>query len=82
MESIKCINLVNIGHAVMGIQGAKNNKLVVPVNNALVCSTSILAADTWALSWCLIIYTMGAYATSDIAIAGNRVWSHKISMDG
>ena len=46
MESIKYVNLIEIGPVVMEIRGIENSDLVVPVNNTLVCHTSFLAADT------------------------------------
>ena len=40
------MNLIEIGPAVIEIQGVENGELAVPVNNTLVCHTSFLAADT------------------------------------
>ena len=46
MEGIKYVTLIKINPVVKEIQGIKNDKLVVPVNNMLVCHTTFLAADT------------------------------------
>ena len=40
------MNLIEIGPVVIEIQGVKNGKLVVPVNNTLVRHVTFLAADT------------------------------------
>ena len=53
MEGIKYVNLIEIGPVVIEIRGAENGKLVVPVNNTLVCHTALLAADTRP---CVLIY--------------------------
>ena len=48
MEGIKYVNLIEIGlvvRLVTEIQGVENRKLVVPVNNTLVCHTAFLAAN-------------------------------------
>ena len=46
MKGMKDVNLIEIGLVVIEIQGVENGKLVVPVNNNLVCHTAFLAADT------------------------------------
>ena len=46
MESIKYVNLIEINPVVIEIRGVENGKLVVPVNNTLVCHMAFLAADT------------------------------------
>ena len=46
MESIKYVNLIEIGPVVIEIQGVENSELAVPVTNTLVCHTAFLAADT------------------------------------
>ena len=45
MEGIKYVNLIETGPVVMEIQGVENNDLVAPVNNTLMCRTSLLATD-------------------------------------
>ena len=42
MESIKYINLTEIGLVVIEIQGVENGDLAVPVNNTLVCPHGFL----------------------------------------
>ena len=49
MESIKYVNLIEIGPVVIEIQGVENGDLAVPINNTLVCRTSFLAADIYIL---------------------------------
>ena len=46
MQGIKYVNLIEIGTVVIEIQGVENDQLVISVNNALVCHTAFLAADT------------------------------------
>ena len=46
VESIKYVNLIEIGPVVIEIRGVENGKLAVPVNNTLVRHTVFLAADT------------------------------------
>ena len=46
MEYINYVNMIEIGPLVIEIWGVENGDLAVPVNNALVCRTSFLAADT------------------------------------
>ena len=46
MEGKKYVNLIVISPVVIEIQGVKNDKLAVPVNNTLVCSMAFLATDT------------------------------------
>ena len=46
MESIKYVNLIEIGSVVIEIRGAENGELAVLVNNTLVHHTAFLAADT------------------------------------
>ena len=46
MEGIKYVNLIEIGPAVIEIQGAKNGELAVPVNNTLVSHSAFLVTDT------------------------------------
>ena len=46
MESIKYVNLIEIGSVVIEIRGAENGELAVPVNNTLVSHTAFLATDT------------------------------------
>ena len=44
-EGIKYMNFMEICPVVIEIQGVENSKLMVPVNNTLVCHTAFLAAD-------------------------------------
>ena len=53
MEGMKYINLIQISKAVTEIQVVENGKLVVPVNNTLVCSTSFMTVDT---QLCVLIW--------------------------
>ena len=46
MESIKYVNLIEIGPVVIEIREVENGELAVPVNNTLVCHMAFLAADT------------------------------------
>ena len=46
MEGIKDVNLIEIFPVVIEIRGVENGKLVVPINNTLVCHMAFLAADT------------------------------------
>ena len=46
MESIKYVNLIEIGSVVIEIRWAENSELAVPVNNTLLRHTAFLAADT------------------------------------
>ena len=46
MEDMQYVNLIKIGPVVIEIQGVKNGKLAVSINNTLVCHTAFLAADT------------------------------------
>ena len=43
MEDIKYGNLIEISQVVIEIEGVKNDKLAVPVNNTLVHHTAFLA---------------------------------------
>ena len=44
MESIKYVNLIEIGLVVIEIQGVENGQIVVSANNTLVCHTAFLGA--------------------------------------
>ena len=46
MESIKFVNFIEIGQAVIEIQRIKVGNIMVPVNRTLMCFTPFLAADT------------------------------------
>ena len=46
MEGIKYVNLIEIGPVVIEVRGVENGKLVILVNNTLVCHMAFLAADT------------------------------------
>ena len=45
--------MIEISPVVIEIWGVENGDLVVPVNNTLVCCTSLLAADTQP---CVLLY--------------------------
>ena len=55
IDDVKYINLIEIGPVVIEIQGVRNGKLAVPVNNTLVCHAAFLAADT---RLCVLIITV------------------------
>ena len=46
MKGIKYLNLIETNPVVIEIRGVENGKLVVPVNNTLVCQMAFLVADT------------------------------------
>ena len=46
MEGINYMNLIESSPVVIEIQGVESGKLVVAVNNTLMCHTAFLAADT------------------------------------
>ena len=50
---IKYVNLIEISLVVIETRGVENGDLAVPVNNTLVCCTSVLAADT---QLCVLIF--------------------------
>ena len=55
MKGIKCVLLVQIGPIVIEIWGVENGDLAVPVNNAVVCCASFVAADTQP---CVLIHVL------------------------
>ena len=67
MEGIKCVNLTEISTVVIEIQGVKNGKLAILVNNTLVCHTAFLTADTQpcvliiVISYVIIILSCNYY---------------------
>ena len=55
MDGIKYVNLIEIDSVV--IRGVENRKLVVPVNNTLVCHMAFLAADRRPFVLIMVFYT-------------------------
>ena len=46
MVGIQYVNLIEISPVGVEIRGVENGKLVIPVNNTLVCHMAFLAADS------------------------------------
>ena len=71
MEDIQYVSLIETGSVVIEIWGVENGDLSVPVNNTLVCYTSLLATDMHMAMHCK---TCGVIYDTVMCLS-HQIWS-------